>query len=518
MVPLYSTLQIRDLDNFAINEAGIPGILLMENAALNISDVITDKLTESGRGHNIGIICGKGNNGGDGLAAARHLLNAGYTITIIMLGKQSELSSDSSQNYNILKRLNNPDVTFINYTGIKDLKCFNKCDTIIDAILGSGAKGELKEPLTSIIRELNKLNSYKIAIDIPTGLDADKGYGKLIFNSDLTITLAGYKRGLFINDGYNCSGEIVLKGIGIDNRILENMHTTDYLIEPEDALALLPVKGKDLYKYSAGKVLTIAGSVNLPGASVLTSKAALNIGAGASILAFPKVGRNLVAPVLNEVILQPYGESEEFLTPGHIKSLQVKINWADVVAIGPGLGRDEKTQEAVIKILKDNPDKKFVLDADALFALANGNYRKVNLKNSILTPHLAEFAHISGIEINELKKDLLLYGSQFSMETASILILKGARTIIFNPDGEAFINSAGNSGMAKFGTGDVLTGVIAGLYAQIKNSEDSSICGVYLHSLTADLLKERMTEFSYNAGDIIDYLFESIIFLRDSIV
>jgi NAD(P)H-hydrate epimerase len=518
MIPLYSTSQIRDLDNFAINEAGIPGLLLMENAAINISDVVTEKLSTIGSGSNIGIICGKGNNGGDGLAAARHLVNAGYTITIIMLGKQNELSPDCRKNYDILKNLDSPEITFVNYTGLKDLKYFNKCDTIIDALLGSGAKGELKEPVTSIIRELNNLNSFKIAIDIPTGLDADKGSGSLIFNSDLTITLAGYKRGLFINDGYKCSGEIVLKGIGIDDRILENMHTTDYLIEPEDALALLPVRGKDLYKYSAGKVLTIAGSVNLPGAAVLTSKAVLNIGAGASILAFPKEGRNLVAPLLAEVILNTYGESEEFLITEHIKSLQEKINWADVIAIGPGLGRDEKTQDAVIKILKDNPAKKFVLDADALFALGNGNYRKVNLKNSILTPHLAEFANISGIDKDEIKKDLFLFGRRFSKKTGAILILKGARTIIFNPGGEAFINSTGNSGMAKFGTGDVLTGVIAGLYSQIKNSEDASVCGVYLHSLTADLLMEKMTEFSYSAGDISDYLFESIKFLRDSIV
>jgi NAD(P)H-hydrate epimerase len=340
----------------------------------------------------------------------------------------------------------------------------------------------------------------------------------LIFNSDLTITLAGYKRGLFINDGYTYSGEIVLKGIGIDDRILENKNTSDYLIEPEDALALLPVKKKDLYKYSAGKVLTIAGSLNLPGASVLTSKAALNIGAGASILAFPKAGRNLIAPALSEVIMDLYGESEEFLTTGHLISLQEKINWADVIAIGPGLGRNEKTLEAVIKILKDNPDKKFVIDADGLFALGEGNFKKINLKNSVLTPHLAEFAHITGIDISEIKKDVLLFGREFSKATGAILVLKGARTIIFNPDGEAFINSAGNSGMAKFGTGDVLTGIIAGLYAQIKNSEDACVCGVYLHSLTADLLKEKMTEYSYSAGDISDYLFESIKFLRESIV
>lgn len=518
MVPLYSTSQIRDLDNFAINEAGIPGMILMENAAINISDVVNEKLSALGSGSNIGIICGKGNNGGDGLAAARHLANAGYSITIILLGKPNELSPDSRQNYDILKNLNNPEIAFVNYSGIKDLKYFNKCDAIIDAILGSGASGELKDPILSIIKELNKINGYKIAIDIPTGLDADKGSGGMIFNADLTITLAGYKRGLFINDGYKYSGEVVLKGIGIDDRIIENMHTTDYLIEPEDALALLPVKGKDLYKYSAGKVLTVAGSVNLPGASVLTSKAALNIGAGASILAFPKAGRSLVAPLLTEVILESYGESEEFLTSDDIKSLQAKIDWADVIAMGPGLGRNEKTQEAVIKILKDNPDKKFVLDADALFALGNGNYRKVNLKNSILTPHLAEFANLSGREAEEIKKDLLFYGCQFAKETGAILILKGARTIVFNSGGEAFINSAGNPGMAKFGTGDVLTGVLAGLYAQIKNSEDASVCGVYLHSLTADLLKDKMTEFSYTAGDISDYLFESIKFLRDSIV
>ena len=518
MVPLYTALQIRDLDNFAINEAGIPGMLLMENAAVNISNVVNEKLSALGIGNNLGIICGKGNNGGDGLAAARHLANAGYAITIIMLGKLNELSPDCRLNHDILKKLNSPDITFINYSGIKDLKYLNKCDVIIDALLGTGAKGELKEPYLSIIRELNKLTSYKISIDVPTGLDADKGSGELVFKADVTVTLAGYKRGLFFNDGYNCSGEVVLKGIGIDERILENMHTTDYLIEPEDALSLLPVKGKDLYKYSAGKVLTIAGSVKLPGAAVLTSKAALNIGAGASILAFPRAGRNLTAPALSEVIMECYGETEEFLTAGNIKSLQEKIDWADVIAMGPGLGRDEKTQEAVIKIVKDNPDKRFVLDADALFALGNGNYTKVKLKNSILTPHIAEFAQLSGIDIKEIGKDLLFYGRKFSMETGAMLVLKGARSIIFNPGGEAFINSAGNAGMAKFGTGDVLTGVIAGLYSQIKNSEDASVCGVYLHSLTADLLKNKMTEFSYTAGDISDYLFESIKFLRESIV
>jgi hydroxyethylthiazole kinase-like uncharacterized protein yjeF len=516
MIPLYSTSQIKDLDNYAINKAGLPGILLMENAALNIASAVIEKLSSLNLGNNIGILCGKGNNGGDGFAVARHLANEGCEVTIISLGKPDELSPDCRMNYNILKNLNHPNITIISYSSIKDIKYFNKCDTIIDAILGSGAKGPLKEPYSYIIKEINKLNLFKIAIDIPTGLDADKGYGELIFKSHLTITLAGYKKGLFFNDGYAFAGEILKKGIGVDESLLEAYHTDDYLIEPEDAFVLLPPKGRSIHKYSAGKVLTIAGSVKLPGASLLTSKAVLNIGAGASILAFPKTGRVLIAPSLSEVIMESYGESEEYLVPKNISSLQKRIDWADVVAIGPGLGRNEETQKAVIKILKDNPSKRFVVDADAIFALKNGNYKKVKLNNSILTPHHAEFSDLLGIDINELKKDLLNFGRQFARETGAVLVLKGAPSIIFNSDGETFINSTGNPGLAKFGTGDVLTGVIAGLYAQIKNAEDAAVCGVYLHSLTADLLEDKMTEYSYTAGDIINYLFESIKFLRKS--
>src|ERR1039457_4528459 len=196
MIPLYSTSQIKELDNYAINKAGLPGILLMENAAINIAGAILDKLSSLKLGDRIGILCGKGNNGGDGLAVARHLANEGCEVTIISLGKPDELSPDNRMNYNILKNLRHPSITIINYSSIKDIKYFNKCDIIIDALLGSGANGPLKEPYSSIIIEINKLNLFKIAIDIPTGLDADKGYGELIFKSHLTITLAGYKKGL----------------------------------------------------------------------------------------------------------------------------------------------------------------------------------------------------------------------------------------------------------------------------------------------------------------------------------
>jgi NAD(P)H-hydrate epimerase len=332
----------------------------------------------------------------------------------------------------------------------------------------------------------------------------------------MTITLAGYKKGVFFNDGYSCAGEIVLKGIGVDNFLLESNLSSDYLVEPEDALVLLPQKGKNLNKYSAGKVFTIAGSVALPGAAALTSKASLSIGAGASVLAFPKAGRELVSPHLAEVIMETYGKTEEYLTPDILPILQKRIEWADVVAIGPGLGRNEQTQKAVIKIIKENPSKRFLIDADAIYALGDENYKKIKLNNSILTPHQAEFANMTGVSLEELKKDLLSHGKAFARETGSILVLKGPRTIIFNPGEEAFINSSGNSGLAKFGTGDVLSGIIAGLLSQIKDLEDAAVCGVYMHSLTADLLKDKMSELSYTASDIINNLFESIKFLRKS--
>ncbi len=518
MIPLYSTEQIRQVDEFTIKQIGIPGSVLMESASLEIYHCLEEKILKGDKEKKIGFTCGKGNNGGDGFAAARHCFNNGYNVKIIYIGNEAELSEDCLINFRIVRKYSeqNKNISLKKFSDVKDINWLKDCNVIIDAMLGSGAKGELREPYKDIVEKLNKIKAFKSAIDIPTGLDADTGFGKTIFKADLTVTLGEFKKGLFFGDGAANSGAIVKGEIGIGSRFYESLETNVYLIEPEDVIKILPKKEKNIHKYSAGRVLTIAGSGKLPGAAILTSKASLKIGAGSSILAFPKSVRNLIHKNLIEVIVEIYNDDgKEYFTSKNIPHLKDRIKWADVLAIGPGLGRDKETVEGLFELFKSTESKFKVIDADGLYAI-NERYKELNLKKSVLTPHSGEFSKLIGVNPDELRKDILKYGKEFVKETGSYLVLKGAPTIIFLPSGEALINSAGNPGMAKFGTGDVLTGVIAGLISQLKNIEDAVIAAVYLHSLAADLLLNKYTEFGYTASDIIDNLPNAIKFLRKS--
>jgi NAD(P)H-hydrate epimerase len=520
MIPLFSTKQIRQIDEFAMNQLGIPGIVLMENASREIFQKITERISHL-KQPKIGFVCGKGNNGGDGFAAARHFSNAGFEVVVIYLGAEKEMSEDCRFNFEILRKLSQSNKKlFINrFDSVSSLNSIKSCDVICDALLGSGIDGSLREPFLSIVRFLNKQKAIKVAIDIPTGLNVDAGYAENSFNADFTITLGELKKGLFFNDGYMSSGEVEKGGIGIPDSLYEKFTPTEYLIEPEDAITGLPIKAKNLHKYSAGKVLTIAGSGSLPGAAVLTSTSALKIGAGASILCFPKSVRELVHRKLGEVVVKSYEDSgKEYLAEKNIEELQEKIRWADVIAIGPGLGKEKETQNTVTRIVKKYKSKKFVIDADAVFALGNGKYKKINLTGCVLTPHHAEFASLIGVSISELKKDILKYGKTFTLRTGAYLVLKGAPTIIFNPQGEVLINTTGNPALAKFGTGDVLTGFIAGLIAQQKDTEKAVISAVYIHSLAADILARKRTNLDILASDIQNYVPQTIKFLENSIV
>lgn len=517
MIPLFSTRQIREVDELAVKELKVPGIVLMENASLEIYKYIEAAREELNLPKEIAIICGKGNNGGDGYAAARHFINNDYSIAVIKIGEADDMSSDCRINYTILKNLesNNKNLTFLNYKSINDLKKIKNYPIIADAMLGSGIEGSLREPYKSIVNEVNKYNAFKVAIDIPTGLSADRGYAENAFMADLTITLGELKKGLFFGKGAVCCGEVLKGSIGIGFSLYEKYETSEYLIEPEDAYQFLPKKRRDDYKYSAGKVFTIAGSGDLPGAAVLTSKAAMVTGTGASVLAYPKSVRRLVHKNLGEVIVDSYEDNKnEILTVENVKELNQRIKWADVVAMGPGLGRNKKTQEAILKIIKEHKYKNIVLDADAIFALGENGYQHYELHETVLTPHHAEFAHLIRIELSELETDILKYGHSFTETSGAYLVLKGAPTIIFTPGGDALINTTGNPGMAKFGTGDVLTGVIASFMAQKKNPEEAIVAAVYTHSLSADLLLQNSTEFGYTASDISRNIASAIKFLR----
>lgn len=518
MIPLFNSSQIRNFDSYAIKKLNIPGVVLMENAAIGIYQTLIERVSDI---YSVGIVCGKGNNGGDGFALARHFSNAGIKVNVISLGLESQMSEDCRVNYKILKNLSNQrknlKIKFFN--SLKDITTLKYSSIIVDAMLGSGFTGELKEPYSSIIKTLNKFSSFKCAIDVPTGLNADSGDGSIIFNSDLTVTLGENKKGLFIYKGYENCGEIVLKEIGIGFDYFDKIETKVYLLEPEDVYSFLPKRGKTVHKYNSGRVLTIAGSYKYPGAASLASISSLIAGSGSSILAVPESIKKLVHKNLLEVVVESYGDNKtNNFTRDALRNLSQKIKWADVVAIGPGLNRNKETVLAIREFIQEKKFKFSVIDADAIYALSQDSLRNINLSNCILTPHLGEFSQLIGTDIKKIEKDLIQYGSEFAIKNSCVLVLKGAPSIIFNKNGEVFINSTGNSGLAKFGTGDVLTGVIAGLLSQCKNPDQAALMGVYLHSLSADLLLRKKSISNILASDVMNNYPAAVKFLEGSIV
>ncbi len=519
MISLFSNSQIRNADKYAIDELNIPGIVLMENASNSIYGLIKKHFTNLNINETIGIICGKGNNGGDGFAVARKFANDGFNVIVFTLAADKELKGDALQNYSILNnlksKLNNIEIIQIN--NIKDLNKTKKCDYLIDAILGTGSVGKLKPPYDKIVEALNKVNAKKISIDVPTGLNSDTGFGEIVFNAELTVTLADYKKGLFVNHGKLYSGKIEKGSIGIGSEYFAKLEVKDYLIEPEDALHGIPKTKINAHKYSAGKVLVIAGSKQMPGAAFLSANSAVQAGAGAVYLFLPEIVEMQNAGVFSSPIIKKYPDSDlGFLSEQNIHNFEDEIKWADSILIGPGLGRNSLTITAIEKILKHN-NENFIIDADAIYAISKIGIDNVKLKNRILTPHLKEFSYLIGKEIEEIAKDLLKYGKEFATKNETYLVLKGAPTIIFNPNGEAFINSAGNQGMAKFGVGDVLAGLISGFVAKTENKENAIISSVYIHSLSADLLLKKQTEFGISAEKIINNIPTTIKFLENSI-
>lgn len=520
MIPLFSSQQVRSADTYAINKLGLPPMVLMENAARSIYDIMLE-YSEYFTNRSVGIVCGKGNNGGDGFALARHLLINGFDVKIISIGSQKDLKGEALENFRITKNIlaENTSSKLLHYKSIRDLKSLKDCSVIVDAMLGTGSKGKIAKPYSEIISFLNSLDAFKIAVDVPTGLDLEASTGEIIFNADLTVTLSEFKTGLFYGKGFVNCGTVAKGSIGIGCKYYNQLSTNNYLIEPEDAFYGLPKKSIDSHKYSSGKVLVIAGSGAYPGAACITANAVLKSGAGSCFLAFPKSIKQVAQKKVDAAIVLPYFDSKtEILQEVNLVELNAKIKWADIIAIGPGLGREESTLNAVRKLIADNKNKLMVIDADAIYALSGGNYYKLNLSNKILTPHHKEFADLLGISLEELENNLTSCGRKFAEENDCWLVLKGAPTLVFTPTGEMLINSAGNPGMAKFGTGDSLTGIIAGFIAQSKEIESALISAVYLHSLSADLLLDKKTEYSFTAKDILENLPDAIKFIRKAII
>ncbi|MEW6096995.1 MAG: NAD(P)H-hydrate dehydratase [bacterium] len=517
MMKVVTKEQMQEIDRRATAEFNIPGITLMENAGL-VSELTLEEEFPNLNDSKIIIFAGGGNNGGDGLVIARHLLNQAIDVKVYLLKETNTFKADALTNLKIAKSIGVPIKEILNEAELEREKDnILEADIIIDAILGTGISGEVKGFLAYVIDFLNKINKPIVAIDTPSGLDVDTGFPLgCCIQAWSTFTFGLPKIGLLLHPGAELAGELSLIDISLPKQLLEDENIKVNLLLKEDILPLLPERAEDVHKGSCGKVIIIAGSVGMTGAAVMTSQSCLAMGAGLAILCIPQSLNPIVEVKLTEVITKPLPETQEqTLSLNSYDKIIELVKDVSAVAIGPGLGRNNDIVNLIRKLIP-KLNVPMVIDADGLFALAN-NLHILKEKSSpvVITPHHGEMAYLLGVSIDEVKKDRLGVAQRFAQKYQLVVVLKGPRTIIADPEGNTYINSTGNPGMATAGCGDVLTGMIAGLLAQKVSDLDAAKLGVFLHGLAGDLVLEEKGVYSLVASDLIDKIPAAIKKLRE---
>lgn len=496
---------MKNIDRLSIEKFGIPGIVLMENAALSVVNVIKDYIKNM-NSPSIVIIAGKGNNGGDGFAIARHLYQLGFNTNIIFLGDTNSIMGDALINYNITKNLNIP--TLI----IKTKKEFNtakkiieRANIVVDSLLGTGLKGEVKGITKDFIILVNENSKYTIAVDIPSGLNSESGHveGEAI-KANLTVTFALLKQGLILNTNY--VGKLIVADIGIPKSVLDEININTNTLNDTEYNNLLPKRKARSNKGTYGKLLVIAGSNEMTGAAILTCRAAYKMGVGLVNLAAPK---EVISVVQNNVI-----ENINTILPDENGKVYLKsfdaikdiIDNVNAIAVGPGLGQSREVTKFICELLY-NLKVPVVIDADGLNAISNDiNILKACKAPIIITPHPGEMSRLTGIPVKDILDNTIEVAKQFSLEYNVVTLLKDSKTIIANPYSEIYINNTGNSSLAKGGSGDVLTGIIGSLLAQKTDPFLAAALGAYIHGKAGERASEQFGMAGVIASDLINYL------------
>ena len=517
-IKIATSYEMRKCDEQAINNYGIPGIILMENAGLEVVrrlDIILNEVNDK----NISIIAGKGNNGGDGYVIARHLFNKGAKVKVFLLGDKEDVSGDALVNLNILESLNievtevKPDSNERVWDKFNLAVKFSCC--VIDAVFGIGFKGTPDDYLTKAINIINNYGNVVVAVDIPTGVNADTGnVTRVAVKADYTVTFGLLKTGLLFYPGADFSGEVFVADISIPKDILEDENIKQNVVTDDFIKSILPKRRKNSHKGSNGKVAVAAGSKQYPGAAFLTATGALRSGAGLITLLTPEKIRDVMAIKLTEVMTKPVKDTfEGAFSVDSIEEILDFSKECNVLAIGPGIGRSEST-EAVVKAIIKEATCPLVIDADGISALEDDALILNNAhQEPVLTPHIREMARLTGLSDEEIIKDKLAAAKRFAAYLNSIIVLKGAHTIIAFPEGDIYINNTGNEGLATGGTGDVLTGIIAGFIAQGLSSRDAAIAGVYIHGLAADIVAQKGV-IGLSASDVLEAIPTAILTLK----
>lgn len=503
--------EMREIDRVTIEKFGIPGVVLMENAGNAVVDEIKnlDRKVES-----VLILCGTGNNGGDGFVIARHLHNADIKIRMFIVGQPKDISGDAELNLQILRKL---DIQIDNVNDQGGLMKLEKLipvhDVVVDAIFGTGLVNEVQGIQAGVIDVVNRLSQFTVSVDIPSGVNGDTGkiMGSAV-RAHKTVTFALPKVGNILYPGADYNGELVIRQIGLPNRAISEVAPKHHIVTKERILKLLPERPRNSHKGTYGKANVIAGSSGMTGAAILTCKAALRSGLGLLKLYIPESLNLLITTSVPEVVTIPLNEMRRgVININQITKIIDEASEVDVVAIGPGCGTSSEMSELVRQMI-DAVECPLVIDADGLNVLAK-NVSWLNNKKSeiILTPHPGEMARLTGLSIDEVTDNPIDVARDFAAEYGVLMVLKGSRTIIATPQGEVFVNITGNSGMATAGSGDVLTGIITGFIAQGMTPREAVILSVYIHGRAGDIMAGRKGEFGLLAGDIVSGLTHTLI-------
>ena len=508
---------MRELDRRAVEEFGVPGIELMENAGRHVFEAVRALLGDLD-GKRIVIVAGRGNNGGDGFVAARRLRGAGAVVSAFLLGDPAEVRGDAKINLDILLK-----------TGLR-VQPISSADeirasladshTVIDAIFGTGLKGDITGLAADVIEAINASERPVVAVDLPSGLDADTGriWGVCV-KADCTVTFALPKIGLLTYPGAAYVGDLLVGDIGIPKQLYEEISVE--IADDQWVAERLPARPADANKGTFGTAVVIAGSPGYTGAAAMASEAVLRSGAGLSILAVAEGLQDIMAAKLTEVITHglPQTESRAISAEAVAPALEL-CRKAEAVVLGCGLGTHEETCRFVHEFVRQI-DKPTVIDADGLNCLASAIRHPPSAishprSEIVLTPHPGEMNRLLGTSTEEIQSKRLDAAREAAFRFHSVVVLKGARTLIAEPAGRVFINMTGNSGMATAGTGDVLAGIIGSLLAQGMKPFEAAVCGVYIHGKAGDIAAYELGEAGVIAGDVLDALPLSICSLYES--
>ncbi|MEA3503897.1 MAG: NAD(P)H-hydrate dehydratase [Bacteroidota bacterium] len=492
MLKILSTENIRKADKYTIENEPIANIDLMERAAGKLLDWITKHISSKNK---IRIICGTGNNGGDGLALARLLSEKGYCIQVDLAKYSDKLSDNNKIN---LKKLET--IKRININTIEKNNNISEIDAdeiIIDALFGSGLSRPVETFPSQIIEKINNSHAMVISIDVPSGLFCDtsnKSKQGSIVRADYTLTFQNPKLAFLFAENDRYVGQWEILDINLHPDFLKNIASDDIFIDINDIRHILKQRSKFSHKGTFGHALLISGSYGKMGAAVLASQACLRSGAGLLTTHIPKAGYQILQSTIPEAMIS-IDENEEYFTKIN------NIGEYNAIGIGPGIGQNKKTQNA-LKLLIQNSLSPLLFDADAINILGeNKTWLSFVPKESIFTPHPKEFERITKKSKNDFERHSLQ--REFSIKYGVYVILKGAHTAISCPNGKIYFNTTGNPGMATAGSGDVLTGILLGLMAQNYHPRDVTIVGAFLHGLAGDLAIENQSMESMIAGDII---------------